>query len=71
MTKDRKGKFHPPSGKPSGPGRQTEIIVNKTVENQFQLEDKYGIDSDENDIEGIPVRHPNRNGGEEHSGKKK
>ena len=62
MGKDREGNFHTPAGKPSGQGKQTETIVNdKTLNEQFKLEDKYGIDPDTNEVSGIKVSHPNRN----------
>ena len=62
MGKDREGNYHPPAGKPSGTGQQTENIVNdKTLVQQFEIEDKYGIDPDNNEVSGIRVVNPNRN----------
>ena len=32
----------------------------EVLKNQFDLEERYGIDPDTNMIEGVQVRHPNR-----------
>lgn len=62
MGKDREGNFHPRAGKPSGPGVEAEMQTDSsTLETQIAIEERYGIDPDTNQIEGVPVRHPNRN----------
>jgi hypothetical protein len=64
MGKDRDGRFHPPKGRPSGTGRQTELTApadQEALAEQFDLEDKYAIDADRDRVEGVPIRHPNRN----------
>ena len=62
MPKDREGNFHPRNGAPSGRGVSMEIVVDhKNVEKQIEIEDKYGIDPDTNNVQSAQVRHPNRN----------
>lgn len=65
MAKDKEGKFHPVKGKPVGIGKKKGVVTapvdQEKLNQQFELEDKYAIDADVNTIEGVPVRHPNRN----------
>jgi hypothetical protein len=71
MGKDKQGTFHPPTGKPSGPGRQTETIVHDpTLDEQVQLENKYGINPDTYKTQGIKISHPNRNTDKDDDGKR-
>ena len=61
MPKDKSGRFHPGKGRPSGKGNTSEIAGRYDVNNDIALEEKYVIDADTNKVEGISVRHPNRN----------
>ena len=61
MGKDREGKFHPGKGRLSGKSTPIEIASNYASKDEIALEEKYAIDADRDTIEGVPVRHPNRN----------
>ena len=65
MAKDKKGNFHPLKGKPSGRGRKKGMTTpppdKKTLNEQFDLEDKYAIDTDRELADGVRMKHPNRN----------
>jgi hypothetical protein len=65
MAKDKKGNFHPLKGKPSGRGRKKGMTTpppdKKALDEQFELEDKYSIDSDRQLADGVRMKHPNRN----------
>lgn len=61
MPKDKSGRFHPGKGRPSGKGKTSEIAGRYDVDSDIALEEKYVIDADTNKVEGVSVRHPNRN----------
>jgi hypothetical protein len=62
MAKDREENFHPGSGALSGRGIPMDVTINHdNLEKQIEIEDRYGIDPDTNNIMSAQVRHPNRN----------
>jgi hypothetical protein len=62
MGKDREGKFHPGSGKPSGSGKEQSKELNSlktgSIDQYLELADRYTEGADEMPAK---VRHPNRN----------
>lgn len=63
MGKDRSGTFHPGKGKPSGVNKEEGLGVSNTdpekMDQYLELTDRY-TDNNEN-LQGVNVRHPNRN----------
>jgi len=61
MAKNREERLHPITGKLPGRGAQADPIVDDAhLDNQMVIEERYGIDPDTNHIDGVQVRHPNR-----------
>lgn len=62
MAKDKGANLHVSTGKSSVGDKNTVHTVDHTsLDDQIEIEDKYGIDPDTNAVDGVPVRHPNRN----------
>lgn len=63
MGKDRSGAFHPGKGKPSGINKEEGLGAGTTnpekMDEYLELTDKYTDDNEH--LQGVPVRHPNRN----------
>ncbi|MGC3943698.1 MAG: hypothetical protein QM762_04020 [Chryseolinea sp.] len=62
MAKEREGNFHTKGVAPSERGVTMDVTIDhNNLEKQIEIEDRYGIDPDTNNIMSAQVRHPNRN----------